>query len=130
MIALVIVTNKSDLNTNNKEGSSELKSEVKTCMTEGCIGRLYLYNHEHKFVQNDWTWFHDKNLSAIVKNPPTLTVKLMVLCSIATPELYKNIFKMYDYRNRPYDSAEHEQICGPLPGFLPGKTGGKCEIIK
>ena len=73
--------------------------------------------------------FMTKNLSAIVKNPPTLTVKLMVLCSIATPELYKNIFKMYDYRNRPYDSAEHEQICGPLPGFLPGKTGGKCEII-
>ena len=45
VIALVIVTNKSDLNTNNKEGSSELKSEVKTCMTEGCIGRLYLYTY-------------------------------------------------------------------------------------
>ena len=51
VIALVIVTNKSDLN-NDKERSRDIKTEpVKTCMTEGCIGRLHLYNHNT--VQSD-----------------------------------------------------------------------------
>ena len=44
VIALVIVTNKSGLNS-GEERSSDLKTEVKTCMTEGCIGKLHLYNH-------------------------------------------------------------------------------------